>query len=101
MDYLSSLVAYIYHYVLIPCMYACSLNELNLLLYLSVMSLYLYTMLVLGTCIVRHVCKITYAPYGIKYTLYSSQLRHTYRSLTTTRKYMHGVGGLTIKIAMS
>ena len=37
-DYLSSFVAHIYHHFLIRCMYACSFNELNLLLYSSVMS---------------------------------------------------------------
>ena len=35
---------------------------------------------------------------GIKYTVCSSQLRHTNRSLTTTRKCMHGAGGLTVKL---
>ena len=43
-DYLSSLVAHI------CCVYACSLNELNLLLYSSVISPYLCNMLVICTC---------------------------------------------------
>ena len=50
---------------------------------------------------VRHVCKITYTPYGIKYTTCASQLRHTYQSLTTTRKCMLYAGGLIVKITMS
>ena len=63
-----------------------------------IMSPYLCTMLIIGTCIVRHVCKITYTPYGIKYTVCSSQLRHTYQSLTTTRKCMLVRRGLTVKL---
>ena len=51
-DYLLLLVAHIYHHVLKRCMYACTLNELSLLLYLSVMSPYLYTMLVICTCMI-------------------------------------------------
>ena len=50
-DYLLFFIAHIYHHVLIHCMYACSWNELNLLLYSSVMSPYPPTILVICTCI--------------------------------------------------